>query len=132
MMGIIGGLVFSVACWTLPRLSHLGKAYLERLKLAYGGLRSRLDADENWTVHGLEVAGREGQDASGRGLLRLPAAGGGLRDLLAGRHAPVRPEHDVHQERVERRWVWWRRRLWGRRWLRRRWWRGWLRRLRGG
>ena len=44
VMGIVGGLVFSVACWILPRLSHLGKAYLERLKLAYGGLGSQLDA----------------------------------------------------------------------------------------
>ena len=37
IMMIGGGLVFTGACWTLPRLSHQGKAYLERLKLAYGG-----------------------------------------------------------------------------------------------
>ena len=34
----------------LPRLSHQGKAYLERLKLAYGGLRSRIRGGRSWTV----------------------------------------------------------------------------------
>ena len=40
--GIVGGLVFSAACWFLPRLSHLGKAYLLRLKLVYSGLKSEV------------------------------------------------------------------------------------------
>ncbi len=52
VMGIAGGLVFSFACMALPRLSHQGKAYIERLKLAYGGLGSRIeeagDLDDEW------------------------------------------------------------------------------------
>ena len=61
IMMIAGGLVFSGVCWTLPRLSHMGKAYLERLKVAFGGLKAQLDADGNWTVNGLEIAGARGK-----------------------------------------------------------------------
>jgi hypothetical protein len=60
-MMVLGGLVFTGVCWSLPRVSRLGKAYLERLKLAYGGLKDRIDADGVWRVRGLE-----GEEAPGK------------------------------------------------------------------
>ena len=48
IMMIGGGLVFTGTSWTLPRLSHQGNAYLERLKLAYGDMtRAQLDDDDD-------------------------------------------------------------------------------------
>jgi uncharacterized protein (TIGR04222 family) len=55
IMMFVGVLAYSVACWALPRLSHRGKAYLERLKLAYGGLKDQLQGAEDWGL-GLDVA----------------------------------------------------------------------------
>ncbi len=52
-----GAFVSSVACWALPRASHQGRAYLERLRLAYEGLEGQVDREGNWTGYGLEYAG---------------------------------------------------------------------------
>ncbi len=69
VMGPVGGLVFSAACWFLPRLSHLGKAYLERLKLAYDGLKSQVHPVGSRTSF-LTMA----DDAGARGRLQNPSA----------------------------------------------------------
>ncbi len=42
LLAIVGVIALAVACLALPRLSHRGKAYLERLKLAYDGLKSQV------------------------------------------------------------------------------------------
>jgi uncharacterized protein (TIGR04222 family) len=41
ILGVVGVILLGVACTVLPRASHLGKAYLQRLKLAYTGLMDR-------------------------------------------------------------------------------------------
>jgi uncharacterized protein (TIGR04222 family) len=69
VMGPVGGLVFSAACWFLPRLSHLGKAYLERLKLAYDGLKSEVHP-----VSSLSSALTMAHDPGTRARLQNPSA----------------------------------------------------------
>lgn len=42
ILGVLGVVFLAIACFALlPRVSRLGKAYLEQLKLAYGGLKDR-------------------------------------------------------------------------------------------
>ncbi len=53
-MMIAGGLFYTIACRSLPRLTARGKDYLYRLKLAYSGLRPEIDAGGDWTVNGAE------------------------------------------------------------------------------
>ena len=41
ILGLLGVVALAIVCMALlPRVSRLGKAYLERLKLAYGGLKA--------------------------------------------------------------------------------------------
>ena len=88
VMGPVGGLAFSAACWFLPRLSHLGKAHLERLKLAYSGLKGQVhpigSATSDLTM--ADDPGARGKAAIRLGVFGLPADGGHLRGRLAGRH----------------------------------------------
>src|SRR5262249_52550499 len=56
-MSLVGAIGFSIACFALPRLSYRGKTYLERLKLAYGGLKDQLKDADDWGI-GLDVLGR--------------------------------------------------------------------------
>ena len=62
MFGIVGVVWLGVACMRLPRLSHLGKAYLERLKSAYVSLKDQMKSDGRvahiWDVSGDAVKGR--------------------------------------------------------------------------
>ena len=47
---IFGAIAYSIACLATPRLSRRGKVYIERLKQAFGGLGSQLDAYGDWAV----------------------------------------------------------------------------------
>jgi uncharacterized protein (TIGR04222 family) len=56
ILGVVGVISLGFACLRLPRLSHLGKAYLERLKLACIKLKDQMKPDASladiWDLSG--------------------------------------------------------------------------------
>jgi uncharacterized protein (TIGR04222 family) len=69
LLCVVGVSVLALVCFALPRTSNLGSAYLEQLKLAYGGLKSQVHPVGSVTS-ALTMAG----DPGSRGRLRDPAA----------------------------------------------------------
>jgi uncharacterized protein (TIGR04222 family) len=69
ILAIAGVIALGVACLATPRLSQVGKAYLERLKLAYGGLRSQVHP-----IGSLSSALTMADDPGARGMLQDPKA----------------------------------------------------------
>jgi uncharacterized protein (TIGR04222 family) len=69
ILGIGGVIALAVTCLALPRLSRLGKAYLEQLKLAYDGLKSQVHP-----VGSLESPLTWANDPGNRGRLQHASA----------------------------------------------------------
>ncbi len=64
ILGIGGVMALAVACMKIPRLSHLGKAYLGQLKIAFGGLNWRDDSSGIPTLAGNPSAQGRFENAS--------------------------------------------------------------------
>ncbi len=69
LLGGFGVVALAIACFSLPRTSHLGTAYLEQLKLAYAGLKNQVHP-----IGGAPSALTMAGDPGARGRLRDPAA----------------------------------------------------------
>jgi uncharacterized protein (TIGR04222 family) len=69
VLGICGVIQLAMVCLLRPRVSHLGKAYLERLKLAYGGLKSQVHP-----IGSLTSALTMADDPGARGKLQSASA----------------------------------------------------------
>jgi uncharacterized protein (TIGR04222 family) len=69
ILGIAGVLALGFACVALPRRSRVGEAYLERLKRAYGGLKSQVHP-----VGSLTSALTLADDPGTRGRAHSPSA----------------------------------------------------------
>jgi uncharacterized protein (TIGR04222 family) len=69
IVAIAGMFALAAACKAFPRTTHVGRAYLEQLKLAYGGLKSQVHPIGSLTS-ALTMAG----DPGSRTRLRDPSA----------------------------------------------------------